>query len=84
VATLDDVYADYLRRAGDNPRRGRREIRALVQASGVASWDDVDEAFWQQVRSEWLRGEDDITPFVANDDGNARYRAIAMQMGLLD
>ena len=84
MATLDDVYAEYLRRTGDGMRRSRREIRALVQASGAASWDDVNEAFWQRVRGEWLRGEDDTTPFADDDDCNARYRAIAMQMGLLD
>jgi hypothetical protein len=80
--SLEDVYADLSAREGGAPRRTRREIRALVQAADLP-WEAIDEAFWARIRREWLTGEDDITPF-ADDALDARYRAIAMQIGLLD
>ena len=80
--SLDGVYADYLQRQQGGPRRSRREIRALVQAAGLP-WQAVDDGFWARVRPAWLSGADDITPF-EDDEANARYRAIAIEMGLLD
>ena len=81
--SLDDVYTAFAAREGGSPRRSRRELRALVQAADLP-WEAIDDAFWARVRREWLVGEDDITPFAGDDDANARYRAIAMQIGLLD
>lgn len=83
AASLDSVYDDYLHRAGERPRRTRREIRAAVQARDL-TWDAVDDAFWASLVPAWLAGTDDTTPFRDGDAANSRYRQIAMQIGLLD
>src|SRR5258705_11684154 len=58
--SLDDLYCDYLARAGPRlPRRSQHEFSCLLRAMDLEPISASDEAFWSRLDEKWLWGDSD-------------------------
>src|SRR5581483_3581979 len=79
--SLQELAAACAAETGAPPNRSAQELLTLVQAAGLAP-EDIAPSFWRQVRTDWLHGEQDDSPFSA-ESANEEYRFLAGHRGLL-
>jgi len=83
TAQMREVYDEFIaQHYVTAPLRTAVHVRAVIEAAGVSP-ADVDEAFWQKIRPEWLWGVSS-QPFSGPNarKANARYRRLCELEGV--